>query len=97
MVVTDSTRNASAVRLETRIPPPTATGPHRTGVAVYRYPAVLPAGWQRSLHRLHPAAAASASVSVLFAPLVVLYLLLVDGAAPIRMEGSRRRPRRGPP
>lgn len=94
MSVTNVTTNESTVVLQAQVPPPSSAGPHRTDVSVYRLPAVLPAGLQRSLAAVTPALAGAVSVGVAFLPLLVAYLLFVDGPALLRSRGSHSR-RRG--
>lgn len=66
-----------------------AIGSHRTTLHVYAYPATLPESVLQWLHHRHPFWAASASVSALFAPVCLAYLLFVDGTTPLRAPRSR--------
>lgn len=66
-----------------------AVGSHRTTLHVYAYPATLPESVLQWLHHRHPFWAASASVSALFAPVGLGYLLLIDGTTPLRAPRSR--------
>lgn len=84
MTVTNVSRNASTLDVTARVPPPESTGVHRTRLAVYQYPAVLPAALLRRLHAIHPVVAATAAVGVATSPLTVAYALLFDGRTPIR-------------
>jgi signal peptidase len=84
MAVTDRTSEGTTTTLTVRVPPPAEPGTVETAVRTYAYPATLPADLQRTLHETHPALATVASVGAVFLPLYLLYLLAVDGSAPLR-------------
>jgi signal peptidase len=72
------------------IPAQEATGPHRTDLTVYSYPATLPRGIVAALHDLHPVVAALSTILVIVGPLYGLYWALVDTMAPLRATRNRR-------
>lgn len=74
----------------TTIPAQSATGPYRTSLSVYPYPATLPRGVVTALHDVHPLLAALSTILVIVGPLYTLYWLLVDTMAPLRGTRSRR-------
>jgi len=84
MTVTDRASDGATTTLDVRLPPPESPGAVETSVRTYAYPATLPADVQRTLHGTHPALATAASVGAVFVPLYLLYLLAVDGRAPLR-------------
>jgi signal peptidase len=82
--VVDRTRNESATTLTLRIPPPEDTGVVRVALQSNRYPAVLPAGVIRDLHRLSPLLAAVVTGGLALLPVALLAGLLIDGRQPLR-------------
>lgn len=89
MTITNSTRNASTITANVHIPGPTTSGAYQTSIAVYRYPAVLPFRLVETIHAIHPAVAAGATMSILFSPFVLAYALLFDGNTPLRTSQTR--------
>lgn len=92
MTVAGRERNASAVRVTLRVPPPETAGPVHTSVAAHQYPATLPRPALRRLDAVHPLAAAAASVGVAVTALYAACRLAIDPRAPIRL-GRARAPR----
>lgn len=87
--VVNRSRNASAVTVTARVPPPSDTGVHTVEMSVYRYPLSLPPSVVRGLHSVHPFVAAVVTVSSSMLPLFLLYVLFFDGRKPIRSSRSR--------
>ncbi|MFB6120471.1 MAG: signal peptidase I [Halobacteriaceae archaeon] len=78
MTVTNQSRNASAVSVTARIPPPESTGRHATRLTVHQYPAVAPTWLLRTLHGVHPAVPAVLTTLLVLAPLYLAVELLID-------------------
>lgn len=78
-------------KLHVRIPAQDEPGPHQVEIRVYRYPASLPYGVVAPLQAIHPAIAATATMSVIIGPLYLLVWFFVDGKALLQTR-SRRRP-----
>lgn len=89
MTITNQTRNASTITVSLRIPPPTQTGVVTTRVYVNRYITVLPPEIIRRLHGIHPLLAASSTVGIVFAPILVATCLFIDGKRPLRTVENR--------
>lgn len=61
-------------------------------VTAYHYPKVLPYGIMRTLHVIHPLAAALASVLTLVTPLALVHWLSIDGRTPLLGRSRSRNP-----
>lgn len=87
-VVTEQTRNATAVRVRGTVAPPESTGPVTASVTVNRYPAVVPRRLLVALRGVHPLAAGVASAVPVVAPFWVVYRATTDPRAPLRWRPS---------
>lgn len=69
-------RGSSDIRInvETRA----TEGVQQGKIIVYNYPAVLPSGIIETLHRIHPLVAAATVSAVMFIPVWLIYLLVID-------------------
>lgn len=77
------------VTVDATVLPPATIGPVPARLTVNQYPAVLPRSALEWLHGIHPLAAASTTTALVFGPLWLGYVVLVDGATPIRRSRSR--------
>jgi signal peptidase len=89
MTITDQRRNATAINVTYRIPPPTETGVVTANVHVTRYAAVLPPGIIRGLHGITPLLAATATVLTAMLPIALGAALGIDGKRPLRPAKHR--------
>jgi signal peptidase len=80
---------SESLNITVTIPAQSTTGPYRTSLDVYPYPATLPRGIVTALHGVHPILAALSTLSIAIAPLYVLYWALVDTTAPLRSTRNR--------
>lgn len=85
----NTTYTAANVTVAGTVPPPESTGTVPISVTVTQYPAVLPTSVLERLATVHPLAAATTTVSLIFAPLWALYVVFFDGASPLRPSRSR--------
>lgn len=89
MTVAERVTDGSTVHLTVELPAVEATGPYRTRVHVYPYPATLPRGILEGLHGVHWMAAAVGSLLPVFVPVWLLYVL--SGGDEAILRGSRNR------
>lgn len=54
----------------------------QTRLTVYSYPAIVPTAMLQRLHALHPAVAVIGSTTAIIGPVLLLYIILVDGRQP---------------
>lgn len=82
--VIDRTEGESSLHLTVRIPPRDTIGLHRVHLRTYPYPRTLPYGVVDALHDVHWTVALLGTLTPVFLPLTLAYLLFFDGKTPIR-------------
>lgn len=88
VTVEERTVRDGRIHLSLSVPPSSQDSAVR--LRVRPYPGTLPRAHLERLDRIHPLVAALASIGVVFGPLVLAYLLLVDPKQPLRTLGTRR-------
>jgi signal peptidase len=89
MSVVDRTVEESTIRTTVTIPAQETTGTFEGQIHVRSYPATLPPALLEGLQDVHPTVAWAVSTGVVFGPLFLVYLLLLDGRSTVRLRDLR--------
>jgi signal peptidase len=89
MSVVDRTVEESTIRTTVTIPAQASTGTFEGQIHVRSYPATLPPALLAGLQDVHPTVAWAVSTGVVFGPLFLVYLLLLDGRSTVRLRDLR--------
>lgn len=90
ITVVDQAVKGSTIELETRIPAIDSTGPFRSHVHVYPYPATLPEGLIKQLHNVHSVLAILGTVFPVYLVIGIVYSFVADNRMPIRSPRNRQ-------
>lgn len=85
----------TGIELSVNVPAYETVGPRRYSVAVRAYPSTLPESILERLTAIHWTVALVVSLLPVFLPLLAIYLVVMDGGAPVRPPRSRWLHRRG--